>query len=296
MPEKLSIKESFFNAMEDFANATNLAVVVVDIDGNELSPRFNFSFLCNKIRKQEHLYDHCKNCDRLGGLNALKNQDVGFYRCHAGLVDFSVPLLVKGKLIGFIQCGQAKVDDIDELPLISDRIELDSVFMDTELKQLYKETETIKLSRLIACAKTLKTLSEVAISDDFELDRTNSEIVVMKSSELNSLESKLKIEEAINYINNNLFNTLSLELVASHVNLSTCYFSRLFKAHTKIGLNKYVNKQRLSSAKRILKNKQLSINAVSQKCGFQSPSYFIRQFKLEYNVTPQEYRQNLLDA
>lgn len=288
----LSINDSFSSAMEDFAIATNLAVVVVDIQGNEVSSRFNFSSLCNKIRTHDYLYSNCKNCDRLGGLNSLKNQGIGFYRCHAGLVDFSVPLLVKGDLLGFIQCGQAKIEETDQLPLINNRI--DSHLIDKELHELYKETETTKLSRLFSCANTLKSLSDSSLSNNFDLDKTRNPITVIENAELNKLENRLRIEEAINYICKNLSNKITLEMVSSHVNLSPYYFSRLFKLYTNLGLSKFVNKQRLNSAKIILQNKSLSISAVSKKCGFHGTSYFIRQFKLEHHVTPHEYRQSIM--
>ncbi len=51
----------------DFAKATEMAVVVVNIHGEEISERFNFSEFCQKIRQDPELYSQCMLSDKKGG-------------------------------------------------------------------------------------------------------------------------------------------------------------------------------------------------------------------------------------
>ena len=53
----------------------------------------------------------------------------------------------------------------------------------------------------------------------------------------------------------------------------------------------YINKLRLSKAKTLLANTNLSIEQISLKCGFNEYSYFTRLFKKQFGQTPTNYRE-----
>jgi ligand-binding sensor protein len=53
--------------------------------------------------------------DRCGGLEASKTDQLCIYRCHAGLTDFSIPLVIAGHLVGFVLCGQVRLSNDVEL-------------------------------------------------------------------------------------------------------------------------------------------------------------------------------------
>ena len=53
--------------------------------------------------------------DRCGGLEASKKDQLCIYRCHAGLTDFSIPLVIAGHLVGFVLCGQVRLSNDVEL-------------------------------------------------------------------------------------------------------------------------------------------------------------------------------------
>lgn len=89
---------------QDFAQATSLAVVVVNIHGDEISELFNFTFLPADAPAPQHS-SRCRMSDRCGGLEASKTDALCIYRCHAGLTDFSIPLVIAGHLVGFVLCG-----------------------------------------------------------------------------------------------------------------------------------------------------------------------------------------------
>jgi len=42
----------------------------------------------------------------------------------------------------------------------------------------------------------------------------------------------------------------------------------------------------------LLKNSDMSMGEIQAVCGFETPSYFSRTFKAEFNITPTEYRRS----
>lgn len=100
---------------QDFAQATSLAVVVVNIHGDEISELFNFTPFCQLMRQHPQHSTRCRMSDRCGGLEASKTDQLCIYRCHAGLTDFSIPLVIAGHLVGFVLCGQVRLSNDVEL-------------------------------------------------------------------------------------------------------------------------------------------------------------------------------------
>jgi len=91
---------------DDFSNATGLAAIAVGMDGNYLTKGSNFTDFCMKYTRgsQEGLR-RCVKCD---------NECTGTYFCHAGLMDFSVDIVVSGEKVGAIIGGQGVPRPPDE--------------------------------------------------------------------------------------------------------------------------------------------------------------------------------------
>ncbi|MGI6344578.1 MAG: helix-turn-helix domain-containing protein [Bacillota bacterium] len=50
---------------------------------------------------------------------------------------------------------------------------------------------------------------------------------------------------------------------------------------------------RIQKAQRLLRETDLTISAISQECGFESPSYFSATFRRETGYSPSAYRRLL---
>ncbi|MED4313439.1 PocR ligand-binding domain-containing protein, partial [Heyndrickxia coagulans] len=102
-------KQQIEKVMEMFSSATGLTAVYVDIDGKEISDDDQFPPVCQIIRQVPHLRKHCQTCAKCGGFETMKNGQPCMYRCHAGLVDFAVPVKSQeNTLYGFIISGQVR--------------------------------------------------------------------------------------------------------------------------------------------------------------------------------------------
>ena len=95
------------------------------------------------------------------------------------------------------------------------------------------------------------------------------------------------------FIDSNFHRDITLEDVAKEVNLSTYYFSKLFKSEIGENFIDYLTHVRLDRAKELLENKNLSIKEICFTIGYADPNYFSRNFKKIVGVTPTEYRERL---
>lgn len=94
------------------------------------------------------------------------------------------------------------------------------------------------------------------------------------------------------YIDSHLAEDLSLARLAGIVHLNPSYLSRLYKRAAGIGLSDYINMARTEKAKELLKHSAYKIYEISVMVGYDSRLSFIRFFKANMGVTPQEYRDS----
>lgn len=281
---------------QDFAQATSLAVVVVNIHGDEISELFNFTPFCQLMRQHPQHSSRCRMSDRCGGLEASKSDQPCIYRCHAGLTDFSIPLVIAGHLVGFVLCGQVRLRQSEDVELV-DILNVDDHWQaDPELVNAYRNVPEMDYARITACADLLKLIVENSLKKqlNFVVIKDNPPSSESKSAARDAHPHDSKMKKALRYIDAHLSDELRLEDVASHVYLSPYYFSKLFKKYQGIGFNAWVNQQRMASARELLCHSNWSIASIARNLGFSQTSYFCKVFRHTYQITPQAYRQQIL--
>lgn len=87
---------------------------------------------------------------------------------------------------------------------------------------------------------------------------------------------------------------LSVESIASLVNLDRSYLSRLFKKKTKQTLQNYILDVRLLAAKRCLMENR-SVKETALLCGFRDPYAFSKLFLQKTDFSPSEWKKIALD-
>ena len=85
-------------------------------------------------------------------------------------------------------------------------------------------------------------------------------------------------------------NKLSIEQIASDMNMSRSSFSRRILSLTGTTPNAYILRIRMEKARRLLRTTEKAVYEVAIECGFEESSYFIRCFKQTQGVTPLQYR------
>lgn len=97
------------------------------------------------------------------------------------------------------------------------------------------------------------------------------------------------VEKAKEYINDNYQLNLSLDDIASELDISKYHFLRLFKEKTYISPHSYLMLRRLEKAKHSLQ-KGNSIITTAYDCGFNDQSHLHRRFKAITGTTPKKYQ------
>lgn len=103
------------------------------------------------------------------------------------------------------------------------------------------------------------------------------------------------LEKALNFIQINYRSPLSLQRVADKSGMSLSSFVRRFKKKTGMTFVDYVNSLRISSARSLLRNPDLSLLQISLACGYGNQCHFNRIFKKIVGLTPGQYRKSLKD-
>lgn len=100
------------------------------------------------------------------------------------------------------------------------------------------------------------------------------------------------ISEAIGYIDRHLFEQLSVNQVASKVNLSASHFSRLFRSTTGFSPHEYIMLHRIDEAKALLQSTSLSVKEIAFRVGYRSEVNFIIAFTDKTGMSPTQFRKN----
>lgn len=83
----------------------------------------------------------------------------------------------------------------------------------------------------------------------------------------------------------------SVDEICYHLNMSRTYFHRLYRQAFGVTCIQDVIQNRIEYACELLKNTDLSVSEISEKCGYENDSYFMRQFRKYKNCTPSEFRR-----
>ena len=122
--------KKFEEIMNNWAKSTGLATVAVGADGEYISDCYNFTDFCIKLTRGSK--EGCRRC--------VKNdqEGEGVYSCHAGLVDFGIPItLDDGTVLGRVIGGQVLPENPDEEKFRATAREL-GIDEDTYIKALRK--------------------------------------------------------------------------------------------------------------------------------------------------------------
>ncbi len=104
------------------------------------------------------------------------------------------------------------------------------------------------------------------------------------------VKAKIAVQQVKAYVDEHYREKLTLESVAERFFINKYYLSRLFKDQYGVTLNAYVQRVRITHAKRMLRFTDEKIENIGIKCGVGELSYFSRIFKKVEGVSPREYR------
>ncbi|MDD4849260.1 MAG: response regulator [Gemmiger sp.] len=88
-------------------------------------------------------------------------------------------------------------------------------------------------------------------------------------------------------------NAMSLEYVAEKVRKNAAYVSKIFKNEIGCNFSDYLTHKRLEKALSLLSQPEYKVYQIAQECGYADVSNFIKIFKKNYGISPNEYRTTM---
>ena len=100
--------------------------------------------------------------------------------------------------------------------------------------------------------------------------------------------SDSKILSIIEYLNQNLTNDISIDLIADKFYISRYHLMHTFKKETGYTIGNYINLKRLQFAQTLIDNGEL-VNTACYSSGFKNYSTFLRSYKKQFGHTPKKH-------
>ncbi len=177
------------NLQDNWAKATNLAFVSVDRNGRPITEQSNFTPFCEKLRQYDEFREKCHYCDACGGRKAKRIGRAYTYICHAGLIDFAIPIMIKGQYVGAVLAGQVACTQKQDLRPIATASQ--GWQKDEELVELYNQVTVMPVEKILAVAQILCDSYNYSVEKQY-INKIDSEL---REKDLKLIkEEKLRIE------------------------------------------------------------------------------------------------------
>jgi ligand-binding sensor protein/anti-anti-sigma regulatory factor len=148
---------------DQLGTATDITAATVDLEGEPITVHSTPRRICLEvIRSVKEGREGCRQSDLSGGQQAFETRQPAIYRCHAGLVDFAVPIEVEGELVAYMFGGQILTEppDLEKHHRYALELGLDA----EEYLQALEEVPIVPWPRIEAAAHLMYTIANL-ISD-----------------------------------------------------------------------------------------------------------------------------------
>ena len=276
---KLNYNEKeLYQLLQNFHDLTRLTLTLYDPEGEWIfSYPTKENCFCNCIKTSPEGAALCDASDRASFEAAKTSGECVIYKCHAGLIEATAPIVSDGFTIGYLMMGQvANAASPEQLQSLIEHALHKYHLNEAEnnsWKQYAAATPCISDTQIHAAARIM----EACISS-----------ILYKK--LISIE-KQQFEQNINtYILNHLTEDLSVDRLCEHLHLSRRKLYEYSEEFLHCSIAKYIKKMRLQHAQTLLTETNLPISTISEQCGFSDYNYFCRIFKQENGMSARSYR------
>ena len=96
----------------------------------------------------------------------------------------------------------------------------------------------------------------------------------------------------IKYIDSNISTITKVSEIATNMNYSSAYISRIFKEKMEMTIQEYIRCKKIEESMILLKTKRFSINEVAEHLNFDSYRVFFNSFKKQVGCSPSDFVKN----
>lgn len=98
------------------------------------------------------------------------------------------------------------------------------------------------------------------------------------------------LRQTCEWIEHNLAEPITLEMLAASAGLSEFHFARMFRQSMQVAPHQYVMQRRMAKARELVCRSTLPLTEIALCCGFSSSSHFSRRFRAVFGETPSSLR------
>lgn len=164
-----------------------------------------------------------------------------------------------------------------------------------ELVELGRPYNQETRQRLNLCLERFRSRFDLQ-SNRFEATSVIEQLLDMIFAEMerSQLYSDDDMKKVLNYIDRNIKKGVTLDEAAEYINMSSSYFSKLFKKSAGINFITYITDRKIEFAKEMLENTNMPVINIAYELSYNETNYFSKAFKRKVGVTPTEYRERCL--
>jgi len=274
--EQLAVLKKFQN---DLYRLTGLPFDFLDLHlrhSSRLHARRFFTPFCRMVNDTPLGCRACENDEKTAVTDLVKKKRVLLRRCHLGLVDVYVPIVIGGKIAGLFCVGQ---------------------FFTRRPKE--KDFRRV-IGKLSACGINLEKARRAYFSApvidkrraEAVIDLTEMVVGLVDAGRLQALKSVLahdSIRKALDRIETGYAEPLTLAAVARASGLSASRLAHVLKAQTGMSFTEHLNMARVNWAKYYLANSRMRVSEAAFKVGFGNLSHFNHVFLRLTGLSPTRY-------
>lgn len=193
--------ESLKEILSAFTTTTGLMANVVDIYGRSIFSKSDIKKcckFCKLIFAMEDGQERCRGAYERAGKQAALFNEPYIFRCPSGLVEWAAPIMLDGRHLGSIICGQVLMWEPEEFFWIELR-EMNKGLV-SDFKELFKAVEELPVvsgDMVQAASYLLLTIANFITRSGFETRRRGEELKRQKRRLDEELETRKKLEEQL---------------------------------------------------------------------------------------------------
>jgi len=197
------------------------------------------------------------------------------YRCHAGLVEATVPIKIGNVIIGYLMLGQIinhkdKERFFEELHKNCDWYGLDF----NTLEEAFPKLKYFSDDQIFAISKILEACAGY-----------------IWHSDLLTLENRQMISKLTRFLDRNYMNACTSQDICRELSVSRSYLYKISMKYLGMSITEYIQSKRISAACKQLVHTDRLISEIAQSVGIDDYNYFTKVFKKHTGFTPTEYRK-----
>lgn len=274
---------SFYESAFRRATGVSLRVIPPDCDPQQdIRPRGNA--FCDQVANSPGGCAACRETEQRAQRGAAIKLSTRQIYCYAGLTVVAAPVIVGGHHVATLLSGQVfRREPTDRdfemvLKMLGAGLSPDWI---KKTRKAYFETPVLTAERFQAAVQLLEVFAQ------YLADVASRQAIARAETDPKPVASAKEFVQA------HVEESITLDQVVRHVNVSRFYFCKLFKKATGVTLTEYVARVRIEKAKTLLSDPNSRISEVVFASGFGSIPRFNSVFKRHVGMPPTEYRATL---